>query len=211
MFTDQNGIIRFEAKNESEKKLLKYIKRKNGWSLRRKFNTFKDNNDGTVTLFLEGGHTTDISKERISEVIGTGNVCRGTSRFNNYAMIFFEGNVTGLHRFLMRDELALYDGFFEETGMKIVVNHLDEVTSNNTDDNLEVVTNRENILKGYLNKNKGYTEVPNGKFVTKFQGKYVGTFDTKEEAHDAYAQVVKAELKRLGDIRINWLKSKGRL
>jgi hypothetical protein len=48
----------------------------------------------------------------------------------------------------MRDELAKYEGFTEETGLTIVVHHKDNNGSNNRRSNLEVVTQNENKILG---------------------------------------------------------------
>lgn len=207
----ENGIIRFEAKNEKEQWLLNHIKRRNGWAKQRRFNSFKDNQDGTVTLFLQDGYETKISKDRLSEVIKSGKVVGAKWRCEVYAQLEVNKNVFPLHRFLMRNELAKYEGFEEATGLKIQVNHIDENSLNNTDENLEVVTAAENRLKYSLNHSKGFAMLQNGKFKVLVCGKSIGVYETEEEARQAYVEAVKNELKRLEQIRIDFLKSNGRL
>jgi hypothetical protein len=211
MFIEANGIIRFEARNEDERKLLKHIKRKNGWAVQRRFNSFKDNNDGTITLFLNDGHMTKISSSRLPEILESGKISVNKSNVKRYAQIKHDGGTINLHRFLVREELEKYDGFTEETGYRIEVNHIDENPFNNTDDNLEVVTINENQLKYRLNNAKGFTKNKCGKFSVFVCEKYRGQFGTEKEAREVYVQAVKAELKRLEELRINWLISKGRI
>lgn len=207
MFLEANGNIRFETRNEIEGKLLNHIKRQNSWVKQRRFNDFRDNQDGTITLFIKSGHETLVSKDRLSGILRAGKVTVNRSKGGRYAQI----NASPLSRFLLTNELSKYEGFTEETGMKLHVNHIDENKMNNTDDNLEVLTVQENNLKYGLNHARGYFKVPSGKFQVEVCGKYVGVFKTKEKAREAYLQAAKAELKRLEEFRINWLKSKGRL
>ncbi|MGD6841245.1 HNH endonuclease [Bacillus infantis] len=211
MFVENSGIIRFEPKNEGEQKLLDYIKRKNGWHGGRRFNSIKDNYDGTVTLFLKDGYETMISKHRLSEVIQAGKVTPLSSPFGFYVGLNFNGKMMTLQRFLMRNELAKYEGFEETTGLKLQVNHIDEDTLNNEDENLEVVTEQENKLKNRLIHSKGYCKIPNGKLRVLVCRKHIGTFETESEARQAYVKVVKEEIKRYERIRHDFLKDNGRL
>lgn len=211
MFVENSGIIRFEPKNEGEQKLLDYIKRKNGWKLQRRFNSLKDNQDGTVTLFLKDNYETTISKHRLSEVIQTGKVTPLVSPFGLYVGLRYNGKSMPLQRFLMRMELAKYEGFEETTGMKIEVNHIDENPLNNTDNNLEVVTATENRLKCSLNNAKGFSKLSNGKLKVMVCDKHIGTFETESEARQAYVKAVKEEIKRYERIRHDFLKDNGRL
>lgn len=212
MFVEADGNIRFEPINENEVKLLNYIKRKNGLHGCRRFNDFKFNDDRSVTIFLKDGRETLISKHRLSEVLQKGKVAAFLGNNGIYANIAVGKGIRRkeqLHRFIMRQELAIYNGFFEETGMSIQVNHKNEQTLDNRDENLEVVTDRENCLKYKLNHAKGFTKTSSGKYQVGVCGKHIGTFETESDARAAYVKAVKAELKRLEQIRMNWLKSKG--
>ncbi|MCQ6277313.1 HNH endonuclease [Bacillus sp. V3B] len=213
MFIRENEIISLTPQNESEAKLLKYIKRKNGWNMNTQFNDYKINGDGTVTIDLINGLKTTLSYEdyqSINSKITITSLKNLAGGF--YAQIAIEGKTMPLHRHIMRHELEKYEGFKEETGLSIVVNHIDEDSLNNTPENLEVVTQGENTLKSHLNHARGFSITPNGKFKTKLSMyKYIGTFDTKEEAREAYVNAVNAELERLEAIRINWLIKNGRI
>ena len=77
-----------------------------------------------------------------------------------------------------------------------VIDHIDGDGQNNRVDNLQILTNRENISKGYSTKDKSSKYV--GVYKLKSSGKYrariwikgrfenLGTFDTEEEAGKAY-------------------------
>lgn len=211
MFVRKNEIISFDPQNEQEVKLRNYFYSINGWHGKKRFNPIKDNHDGTVSLFLMEGVATTISKERLPEIREVGKLIPNEWRSGLYVNINIHGRPMSLHRFLMREEIEKYEGFTEETGIAIQVNHRDENPLNNTDENLEVVTINENLLKRGLNNAKGYFKTPNGKYIVTVAKKRIGTFETKEEARQAYEQAVKEELKRLEELRINWLKEKGRL
>ncbi|KXH87374.1 HNH endonuclease [Sporosarcina sp. HYO08] len=211
MFVRNIGVVTFEAQNENHGKLMKYFYRKNGWHGLRKFNSFKDNGDGTVTLFLIRGYETIISAECLPLVLETSKVSISIKMSGIYATTRIKEKTTDLHRLFMREELAKYEGFEKETGMSIQVNHRNENPLDNRLSNLEVVTDRENYLKYQLNHAKGYYKTPSGKFEVKFRNKNVGTFETEAEARKAYVHAVKKEIKRLEEIRMNWLKSNGHL
>lgn len=81
-----------------------------------------------------------------------------------------------------------------------ILNHMDGVKTNNHYWNLEIVTNRENIAHYYKDKtNKKYVGVePRGKRFrakTQYKGKtlHLGTFDTEDEARNAYLSFVFAQ------------------
>lgn len=78
-------------------------------------------------------------------------------------------------------------------GFKLVVDHIDNDKLNNRVDNLQIITNRENIIKSKKNKT-GFTGISYRKDVNKYQAKirlknkrlYLGYFETAEEASNAY-------------------------
>lgn len=208
----ENGIIRFAPQNENHEKLINHIKRQNGMNVQRRFNDFRLNEDGTVTIYLQNGFETTISSHRLSEVLNKGKVSSMNLKEGVYANISVGGGVQrkiNLHRFIMRDELSRYEGFEEETGLHIVVNHVNGNRLDNTDGNLEVVTQSENLLKHALNHAAGIRK-HREKFLVSVGGKYVGVFTDKEEARRIYKRTVIEELKRLEAIRKIWLKSKNR-
>lgn len=207
MINESTGIIQLEPRNEQVGRLLKHFIRKNGWHINRRFNNFRINDGETVTLFLNGGYETKISRSRLSEVMKQGKVSAYKGKIQAYANISVgkgKNRKYNLHRFLMREELAMYDGFHEDTGLIIVVHHIDGDTLNNTDENLQVLTQNENLRIGAANSK--YFDVIDGKVVDVFPYQD----DTGKEAREAYRKEVEAELKRLAELRSNWLKSKGR-
>ncbi|MGP4073967.1 HNH endonuclease [Piscibacillus sp. B03] len=209
MFLRENNVVSFNPTNEAESKFKQMILVRNNWRKWRKFNDIKDNHNGTITLFIEDGFQTEISKNRLPEVIQSGKVNKIQNNGGDYyAVIGCDVGKIPLHRFLKRHELALYEGFQEETGYSIQVHHKDEDTFNNTDDNLEVVTAKENVLLSRLKNSKGYKKRGN-RFIVQFQGKHVGSFETKEEAIQVYQKTVTDELNRLEKIRIDFLKKNG--
>ena len=80
---------------------------------------------------------------------------------------------------------------------KIIVDHIDGNKLNNNVENLQLISQRENSVKGKINKS-GYTGVfeskDKKKWVSKITSgkicKHLGTFDTKIEAHNEYLKYV---------------------
>jgi hypothetical protein len=79
-------------------------------------------------------------------------------------------------------------------GMKLVVNHIDFNKTNNSVDNLEIITNRENCNKKHLKSTSKYTGVSWHKRDNKWRAyiminsklKHLGYFKTEIEASEAY-------------------------
>ena len=62
------------------------------------------------------------------------------------------------------------------------IDHIDRNRSNNNISNLRVVTSSENKLNRYI---KGYY-MKGDKYVVQFKCKYIGIYDTEQEAQDVY-------------------------
>jgi|SRR5699024_2254399 len=209
MYIKEDGTVLFTPQNENHSKLLKYFKRRNEWALNRQFNDFKDNGDGTTTIFVKDFEVL-ISSNRLSEIMKHGKVAIFHGRSKPYPNISHGNGISkkiNLHRFLMRDELERYEGFEDETGIKIVVNHINGDTLDNTDENLEVITQNENRLKHSLHYSKGFSN-HRDKFIVSVSGRYVGLYDTEQEAKKAYKKAVQKEIKRLEKIRLKWLEER---
>ena len=92
----------------------------------------------------------------------------------------------------------------ERNGRLINVDHIDDNKSNNNIDNLQLLTNRENLSKGQLKRNKSskYTGVYKPKGSIRYQAyitinkkhKYLGSYLTEIEASNAYNQALKTIL-----------------
>lgn len=84
--------------------------------------------------------------------------------------------------FLGRD----IDGSYE-----LVVDHIDENKQNNNLNNLQLLSNRDNVLKSCNNKYPGTAKAFN-KFFARIRYKnkriHLGMFDTQQEAHEAYLE-----------------------
>jgi len=83
-------------------------------------------------------------------------------------------------------------------GMNLVVDHIDENKLNNKADNLQILTNRQNLSKGTPNKTSKYIGVSKnlrGKYSAAIQinGKDInlGSFDNEEDAREAYLDKLK--------------------
>lgn len=76
----------------------------------------------------------------------------------------------------------------------LVIDHIDENKLNNMATNLQLITNKKNTSKDRKNKTSKYTGVSwhkqSNKWLAQFREngsvKYLGTFETEEEARDAY-------------------------
>ena len=65
----------------------------------------------------------------------------------------------------------------------LVIDHIDRNPRNNSIENLRVVTQSQN----HLNKEcRGYWVNRCGRYVAEFMGKYLGSFNNKEDARSAY-------------------------
>ena len=77
----------------------------------------------------------------------------------------------------------------------MVVDHIDNNPSNNNIENLQVISHRENCYKDkdapgvyWHNKNQKWCAV----FTFRYEKKYIGSFDTKAEAKEAYINMVES-------------------
>jgi len=79
-------------------------------------------------------------------------------------------------------------------GHKLVINHIDFNKLNNSEDNLEIITNRENSNKRHLCSSSEYTGVSWNKRLNKWSAqitldkkqKHLGYFEIEYDAHVAY-------------------------
>jgi len=79
-------------------------------------------------------------------------------------------------------------------GMKLIVDHIDNNRKNNRVDNLQLITNRENLSKDKSGSTSKYTGVSWSKRRKKWtvqiknngKSKYLGSFDSEYDAHLAY-------------------------
>lgn len=81
----------------------------------------------------------------------------------------------------------------------IVVDHINNNPKDNRLENLQIITNRENLSKDKKNKTSKYTGVCWHKSTNKWRAKisingksfWLGVFDTQEQAHEAYKNKLK--------------------
>jgi len=91
-------------------------------------------------------------------------------------------------------------------GIKFVVDHIDGNTSNNRLDNLQVITQSLNNLKG--KKRKGTSSKYKGvswdksrnKWIAHINCKFIGRYETEEEAYNAYLNK-KEEIFKLNNVK----------
>jgi hypothetical protein len=117
------------------------------------------------------------------------------SRKNSNGYLYVNLCKEGTYKTIMVHKLVAI-GFLNHTPdgtQKIVVDHLDANKENNNLNNLQLISQRENSIKNKLNKT-GYTGVYNSsnnkRWVSRIMigkhTKYLGTFETKTEAHQEY-------------------------
>lgn len=127
--------------------------------------------------------------------------------------------IRGIHEIVMRHKLRKYGGFKEDTGLRIVVNHKDGNPKNNRRSNLEVITQKENLLKGDLSRTKRaksgvkgirwYTQL--NQYRVSISNEHVGYYPTLDEAIEARNHALKAEFQRLEKMRLDWMKENNRI
>lgn len=97
-----------------------------------------------------------------------------------YVMTTTGGQNIKLHQLLMADKLAEYPGY--------QIDHISSDPRDNRRANLRIVSHSEN--QWHRPNAKGYHQLPNGKYKASIRAHnklyYLGTYDTPEEARDAY-------------------------
>lgn len=114
-------------------------------------------------------------------------------------------------------------------GFELVVDHINEIKTDNRLENLQIITNRENTAKSIKNCSSEYTGVVWSKKANKWQSfivinkklVYLGSFDTEKEASKCYKNALKNHLLGI-EIKVKrvnfsskykgvyWLKSTGK-
>lgn len=107
---------------------------------------------------------------------------------NGYALVNLWRNNKSSNRHVHR---LVAEAFLDNYSTKLQVNHIDMDKKNNAVVNLEMVTNKVNHLKAHRFKGKkrgAYKHYSGFRAVIQIENKthHLGTFKTKEEAHDAY-------------------------
>lgn len=105
-----------------------------------------------------------------------------------YFQVNLSGKVYYVHRLVALKHLPNPNNYK-------IINHINGIKNDNRLENLEWCTQRHNI-NHYHNSN--YTSVyklPSGKYASKYYKDkkqiHIGTFDTKEEAYEAYLKTIK--------------------
>lgn len=83
-------------------------------------------------------------------------------------------------------------------GFDLVVDHKDNIKTNNALSNLQIITHRKNISKDSVNKDSGYTGVKKASFGNNFTAHiginneylYIGTFTCESDAGEAYTYIL---------------------
>ena len=104
-----------------------------------------------------------------------------------------KGNTRYVHQLVARAFLN-----HEPCGNKLVVDHIDNDKSNNSLENLQIITQRENLSKDKAGKSKYtgvYLDSKRNKYVARCRHnkkqKYLGGFNTELEASEAYNKYLK--------------------
>lgn len=92
----------------------------------------------------------------------------------------------------------------------LIVDHKDNIKTNNHADNLQLITQRENSSKDRVSSNDGFTGVtwynPTSKWIARIQiggqRKQLGSFDNKEDAINSYQDKLKEIKCKIEDIKL---------
>ncbi len=71
------------------------------------------------------------------------------------------------------------------------IDHKNNIKTDNRKENLRICNRSQNMAhKSYRNKTnyRGVVELPSGKFAAQIQNRYLGTYETSQEAHNVYAK-----------------------
>ena len=136
--------------------------------------------------------------------------CRGGNQILRGRMLKFNSNKNGYLRVGLNKEgcqkgfkihqlvaMAFLD--HKPCGMKLVINHINHINTDNRVENLEITTQRENTNKKHINSSSKYVGVFWNKNINRWDSRinikgklyYLGKYKTEYEAHLAYQNKLK--------------------
>lgn len=147
---------------------------------------YRASSDGVVYRVLKSGFNKAVKGSKNRKGYLVVKLCRGADDQKSFTV----------HRVIAMT-------FLGDRPDGLVTDHIDGNRTNNSVDNLQYITNRENVIKGSLHIDRGQNLplgvscTSNGKYraVRRFEGKsyFLGSFDSPDEASDAYLSAITKE------------------
>lgn len=151
---------------------------------------YQVSNLGNVKSLSRERYTGGILKERLL-----------TKRYDKRGYVQYVLYKDGIKKSFKAHHLVFETfGHGKRNGRIVNIDHIDGVKDNNNINNLQLLTNRENLAKGQLKRNKSskFTGVYKPKNSNYYQSyitingkhKFLGSFKTEIEAHNAYLNAI---------------------
>lgn len=147
---------------------------------------------------IKGFESYGVNKKGQIKNLIKGNILKPVTGSGGYHQVSFNENGKRINK---KIHIIMAETFLNHTpcGFKVVVDHVNNVKTDNRLLNLQLTTNRHNSSKDIKNKTSRFTGVTWDKTRKKWETRYkigkkqfyIGRFDSEIEAAEAYAEKIK--------------------